>query len=785
MFHKLSHTKAVILLLQSALMQFYGAYAVLHMTSKPLLSSHPLPHHSMSESSPLLRPDAERDSNTAKTSTGDIEEPSNATSPSSPNIEEDLVLQLPQIVRESVPLTDDPKIPVFTFRYFLLSTILVIPGAFIDTMNSFRTTSAAYLIFFVQFASHYLGKQLAAHLPAKNVKLGPLRFNLNPGPWSIKETALITITANSGATGNLATNALALADLHFGDTVSPWVAIPFMFAIVFIGYAYAAISKDLLLYDPEYIWPKALMQTTILQAQEKSHTVLGQKQVKLLGIVLLLMMVWQLLPEFAFPMVSSVAVLCYMAPHNEVVNFIGSGLGGMGFLNFTFDWSNITSTIMLYPYWIQVIQFVAFIICCWILIPLVKFTDLVPSFGLMSNSVFTETGAKYPTGELLTPDLRLNTTAYAELGPARLGPQRVWNIFFDYAAYISGITWVVLFGYEKISASLKNLKFKVKHTDILNQLAKNYEPVPRSWYITMFLVSFGILMVTFLSGQMFMPWWCCIIGLLLGSIIVTPLNWLYALSNFQLPIGTFNELFYGYLVQSKDVHPASGSVFGSIAGDAWYRAQYHLESLKIGFYIHLPPKAVFLAQIYGEAIGIPINYIALRWVLSTKRPFLLGQARDPLHQWTGQDIESVHTNSIQYVVLGPSRLFENYTYLPVGFILGLVGPVCLYRLHKRYPNFGFNFWNTTVFFSSMSKFYGNISTGGLSKFIGGTVTMYYFFNYKHDLWKNYNYVLAAAMDTGYNLSILIIFFITSFTVLKMPYWFGNNEQSVERCFAMN
>lgn len=57
------------------------------------------------------------------------------------------VLELPKIVRESVPLEDDPNIPVMTFRYFILSTIFIVPGAFLDTMNSYRTTSAVYSIF--------------------------------------------------------------------------------------------------------------------------------------------------------------------------------------------------------------------------------------------------------------------------------------------------------------------------------------------------------------------------------------------------------------------------------------------------------------------------------------------------------------------------------------------------------------------------------------------------------------------------------------------------------------
>ena len=47
----------------------------------------------------------------------------------------------------------------------------------------------------------------------------------------------------------------------------------------------------------------------------------------------------------------------------------------------------------------------------------------------MSNSLFLGNGTKYPTTELLTPNLRLNETRYEELGPVHLGAQRAWNMF--------------------------------------------------------------------------------------------------------------------------------------------------------------------------------------------------------------------------------------------------------------------------------------------------------------------------------------------------------------------
>lgn len=691
------------------------------------------------------------------------------------------VLELPPIIREVVSLVDDPTIPTITFRYFILSILFVIPGAFIDTMNSYRTTSAAYSIFFVQIASHWAGNWLAKVLPNRKIRIFNIQFSLNPGPWSIKETAMVTITANSGATGNLATNALSLADLHFGETVDAFVALGFMWAIVFIGYSYAAIAKPVLLYDPQFTFPTALMQTTLLRSQEKADSSKSSKQMKVFFIVLISITLWQFLPEFLFPMTSSLAILCWIAPNNHVMNFLGSGIGGVGMLNFSLDWANITSQIMLYPYWIQVIQFIAFVIGAWILIPLIKFGGM-NSIGLMTNNLFLNNGTLYPINELLNPDFSLNLTAYNHYGPVNIGTQRLWNIFFDYAAYASGIVWVVLFGYDK----LKSINRNITRTDRLNRLQLAYLPVPTSWYFGLFLISFTTLMAIFLSGQMFMPWWACIIALILGAIIVTPLAWLYGISNFQLAIGTFNELIYGYLnLFSKKKHPVGALVFGSIAGDAWYRAQYHLDCMRLGFYMQLPPREVFLSQLFGELIGVPVNYIALKWVIKSKRKFLDGSMVDPLHQWTGQAITSYHTNAIQYVVLGPKRLFQHYPLLPYGFLFGLIAPFVLFRFHNKYPKAGFNYWNTTVFFSGMSRFYGNLSTGYLSKFIGGTITMFYGFRYRHEVWKKYNYILAAAFDTGFNLSILLIFLLFSFgRTVEMPNWWGNNEKSIERCFAL-
>jgi OPT oligopeptide transporter protein len=123
--------------------------------------------------------------------------------------------------------------------------------------------------------------------------------------------------------------------------------------------------------------------------------------------------------------------------------------------------------------------------------------------------------------------------------------------------------------------------------------------------------------------------------------------------------------------------------------------------------------------------------------------------------------------------------------VPYGFLAGAVIPFFMYALHRKFPRSKFHLFNPTIFFAGISIFYGNLSTGYLSVFIGGFIVMYWAYRYKYTLWSRYNYILAAAFDAGFNFNMLLIFlFFGAGKIVNMPHWWGNNEKSVERCFAL-
>ncbi|KAJ3725613.1 hypothetical protein DFJ43DRAFT_1041427, partial [Lentinula guzmanii] len=219
---------------------------------------------------------------------------------------------IPQIVRELVDFEDDPTMPVITWRFFFLSGTLTALGAlrWLTQMGFFRTTYIPYSIYFVQIAALYFGRFLAFTLPQKQIGLGRLSFDLNPGPFSIKEHVAIVLAYPVLIVLKFATLLLA--------AMNGWVAV------------FNAMRKSV-----------------------EEDAAGAERQMRVFWWAILAFFLWQFLPEYAFPFVSSLAFLCWFSKHPRA-QFLGSGLGGAGFLTLTLDWSNIGSQCVYYPYWAQV-----------------------------------------------------------------------------------------------------------------------------------------------------------------------------------------------------------------------------------------------------------------------------------------------------------------------------------------------------------------------------------------------------------------------------------------------
>lgn len=105
-------------------------------------------------------------------------------------------------VRLTVTNTDDPTLPVWTFRMWFLGLFSCALLSFLNQFFSYRTEPLVISQITVQVASLPIGHFLAAVLPTTKFRIpgfGSRLFSLNPSPFNMKEHVLISIFANAGS----------------------------------------------------------------------------------------------------------------------------------------------------------------------------------------------------------------------------------------------------------------------------------------------------------------------------------------------------------------------------------------------------------------------------------------------------------------------------------------------------------------------------------------------------------------------------------------------------------
>ena len=116
----------------------------------------------------------------------------------------------------TVPKTDDPTMPLLTFRMWVLGIVSCVILSFVNQFFWYRTQPLSVSSISAQIAVVPIGHFMARTLPKRLFFKGTwFEFTMNPGPFNIKEHVLITIFANSGAGSVYATHILTAVKLIY------------------------------------------------------------------------------------------------------------------------------------------------------------------------------------------------------------------------------------------------------------------------------------------------------------------------------------------------------------------------------------------------------------------------------------------------------------------------------------------------------------------------------------------------------------------------------------------
>ncbi|KAG9070166.1 hypothetical protein KI688_009498 [Linnemannia hyalina] len=691
-----------------------------------------------------------------------------------------------EAVRLVVPITDEPSLQAVTFRFWVLSLFFGVIGSVITQFYYYRVAVGYFSIYFVNLASYALGTGMAKFLPKSQLTIGGCSMSLNPGPFNIKEHCLIGIAVSTASSSAYAIDILSATDLFLNHRINAFGSIVLIITTQCLGYGMAGTLRKYLVYPAEMVWWGNLVQVVFYNAMHNTDEfktkkmIRGWSYMKYFWIFCGGAFVWEFVPQFLGPMFNFLSWVCWIKPFDMNMWGIFSTLTGGGVLGLSFDWTSIGGATMWLPLASQLCNYGGVILGYWIILPImwVKNTWEIKKFVYpLTPTLFYGNGSVFHVQDYLNPDYSLNEELYEAGPPATMTPMYALGFFYSFVALAGCVTHVICFHGKDI---LRNWKMAVgsKDDDIHNKLMKVYPEVPQLWYAAFYLVMLALSIMVCEVYELQLTWWGMIVAGIIGWILTIPIGAMTAITGFGPGLNVITELICGYMLPGKPIANMTFKCYGYMAS---YQCMTLLADLKLGIYMKIPPRAMFVSQFWGTLIGGVFNYVTMIAIINSEREVLTSLQGDPAGLWTGASPKIFWGSAQIYGALGPQRMFStdgNYGFVYYGFLVGAVIPIILWALSKKWPNVSWEKFNITIIAGGMSAYPNGYITGIVGSIIIAFIWQFWLFRYHKNWWSKYTFILSAALDTGAAFTGLFIFIflsggISEKLLVNAPSWWAN------------
>ncbi|KAL3504978.1 hypothetical protein ACH5RR_034819 [Cinchona calisaya] len=691
-------------------------------------------------------------------------------------------------VRLTVSNDDDPSLPVWTFRMWCLGILSCGLLAFLNTFFSYRTEPLLITMISAQVATLPVGRFMAKVLPEKKFRIpgfGAREFSLNPGPFNIKEHALISIFANTGSGfGNGAAYAISIVDIvkaFYRRKISFLASWILVVTTQVLGYGWAGIMRKYVVEPAEMWWPSSLVQVSLFRAlHEKDYSRLSRGKFFLIALVCSFS--WYTFPGYIIPTLSNLSLLCLFFPRSITAQQIGSGMHGLGIGSFTFDWSVVASFLLsplVSPFFATVNVLVGYVAVVYVLVPAAYWgLDMynAKTYPFFSSHLFNKQGQQYNVSAIVNDKFEIDMAAYEQQGHVNLTMFFAITYGLTFAAVIATITHVACFNgkeiYDQFRASSKG------KPDIHTKLMRKYKDIPAWWFGIMLALSLllSLLLCIFMKDQVQLPWWALLFSAGLALFFTLPISIITATTNQTPGLNVITEYVFGIIYPGRPVANVCFKTYGYISMS---QAVSFLNDFKLGHYMKIPPRSMFIVQFLGTIIAGTIN-IGVAWYLLTSienicHPELLS----PNSPWTCPGDSVFYSASVIWGLVGPRRLFGslgNYSALNWCFLGGALAPILVWLIYKTFPS---QKWirliNFPVIFGSTGNMPPATSLNFNSWIFVGTIFNFFVYRYKKKWWQRYNYVLSAALDAGLAFMGVLLYFCLQYEGISISWWGTEGE----------
>ncbi|KAL1885467.1 hypothetical protein Plec18167_000961 [Paecilomyces lecythidis] len=698
-----------------------------------------------------------------------------------------------------LPLRDDGE-PSLTFRCLFLASVLSCFQAVMTQIYYFKPTFVTIQGTFIVIIAYFLGKAWAAFLPrgdkleARWRERGgqgrpPLWIRIisffNYGHWNLKEHAVCSITATSASNASAVSSVFAAQKLFYNLPLTATTVVLSTISIGLFGYGLAGLFRPIAVWQVDAVYWGTLPVVKSLQGLHWQD-LKGSKPLRYFWYAFAGMFSYEWFPAYIWPWLNSISIPCLASMHatgntaSILTTLFGGSVNneGLGLFNFSFDWQYITSYQTSLPLTLQANAAVGFLVCYIVMLAIYYGNGWgSKSLPFMSTQLLSQNGTTYPSTEVF-PGAVLDESALAKYGIPRLSGTFAYAMFMANAAIGAMVAHCFFFWGGDIKRAYKGARKAVYDDRHHQHMAEHYKETPWWWYIFVLVFSFVIGLVVVIKENITLPVWAYILSLVVGIVFAPFSAILYSRYGNGIATNNLSKLLAGLILPGR---PVGNMYFACWSHNTISNTVNLCNDLKMGEYLKIPPRVMFVTQCYGTILGAFINYAVMIAVVTGNSETLVSGNGDS--SWSGATIQAYNTNAASWAL--SKYLYKagtTYQIVPIGLAIG-AGAVAVHRavVHfvPKIRGFSLKDFNFPQFIQYAGYIPYNQSQTCViwSQLSAGFFVQYYLRNYHPRIFKDYSYLVTGAFD-GASLTVL---FILSFAVfgaggrsIPFPSWWGNN-----------
>ncbi|KAL1845935.1 hypothetical protein VTK73DRAFT_391 [Phialemonium thermophilum] len=675
----------------------------------------------------------------------------------------------------------DEDVPCNTIRAWTIGMTLVIVGASMNTLFSLRSPSISLSALVAQVVAWPMGHGWAKVMPTRRFRTFGIPWSLNPGPFNIKEHAIVVVMASVSFSVAYATDIILAQIVFYKQDFGTLFQLMLTVSSQSLGYGIAGMMRKFLVYPASMIWPANLVAVTLMNAmyersQKPDPTVFGGTipRYRWFAIVTACAFAYYFIPGFLAQFLSSFAFVTWIAPNNPVVNQLFGYSTGLSLLPITFDWTQITGFIgsPLIPPWYAIANTLVGVVSFFVVLSSVLhysgtwFAQFLP---MSDSSTYDNTGAPYNVSRILTPDFTLDKEAYKNYSPLFLSTTFAISYGLSFATIASLLVYTFLNHGKTIWRQYKNST--TEKPDIHMKLMRKYKEAPTWWYMSLFALMLALSFVTILAYPTNLTWWAFLLAVVISFGFSLPIGIIQAVTNQQLGLNVLTEFIFGYIQPGR---PLALMIFKTFGYITMSQALSFVSDLKFGHYMKIPPRTMFMCQVVATTfscfIQIAVLNSALRNIDGVCTP------TQPEH-FTCPGGRVFFSASVIWGLIGPARMFspgQVYSGLFIFFGVGALTPAVVYFAAKRWPRSPLRYVIAPIIFGGAGSIPPATPLNYLSWGFVGFVFQYLVRKRHFGWWTRLNFLTSSGLDFGLALSTLVIFFAFTLNDIDPPAWWGNN-----------